>query len=136
VEKKKGKKKSKKIMKIKKFNESIRDKMTPKDVDELKYNLFLFAQDIEERMENDDEVTVGDVNKIYDYIKEYTGINDPMEMINFLIEKKFITPNKILILIKESGYGRNTLQPFDYYDESEIADYNTVEELIDLLKRI
>jgi hypothetical protein len=123
-------------MKIKKFNESIRDKMTPKDVDELKYNLFLFAQDIEERMENDDEVTVGDVNKIYDYIKEYTGINDPMEMINFLIEKKFITPNKILILIKESGYGRNTLQPFDYYDESEIADYNTVEELIDLLKRI
>ena len=92
-------------MKVKKFNESIRDKMVGKDVDPALYDI---VTEIEEKIENDEEIVLSDVWKIFEFIKKYTGITDPMELINFFIEKNYITPGQLLSLVIESTYARNS----------------------------
>jgi len=118
-------------MMIKRFNEyineSIRDKMTPKVLDENELKVFNFIQEMEEKEEED--YTGEDITKIYNFIKEIKGEEDK-DLLNILIDSGYITPSKILFLIKTSLYNSNKQDPWHYYeDKLEEVDEDNITDL-------
>ena len=121
-------------MKIKRFNESIRDKMVGKDLDEVQLKIYDFIKEMEDKEE--DEFNGEDISKIFDLIRTVKGVSD-MELINLLVDTEYITPGRILYLIQSSLFSSNKQDPWHYYEpKNEEVDEDEIDDLLNLLKKL
>ena len=121
-------------MRIKKFNESIRDQMKGKELDEIKLKTYDFIQEMEDKIEDGEELNGEDLTKIFDFIKNVKGASD-RELINILIDTQYITPSRILFLIQSSLYNSNKQDAWHYYEPKvEEVDDEDILVLLNVLK--
>jgi len=125
-------------MRIKRFNESIsesiRDKMTPKNLNEIQLMIYNFIEEMEEKDEED--YTGEDITKIFDLIRNVKGVDD-IELIKLLIDSEYITAEQILWLIQASLYNSNKQDPWHYYEaDKEEVDEDNISDLLDVLKNL
>jgi len=119
---------------IKKFNESLRDKMVGKELNGVQLKIYNFITDIKEKEE--DEFNGEDISKIFELIREVKGVSD-MELIGVLVDAEYITPSRILYMIQESLYSNNKQDPWHYYEpKDEEVSEDDIDDLLDVLKKL
>jgi len=92
------------------YNESLRDKMTPKSDEEVINAIDSFIKSTEERMDNGEDFIYDDALEIVEYVKQIKKIST-IELVHLLIDEMDATPEEKLdwvFGIPEDTYGDET----------------------------
>jgi len=110
---------------LKSYNESLRDKMTPKSEKEVLGAVDSFIKNTEEQMDNGEDFTYDDALEIIEYIKQIKKI-DTNELVHLIVDEidSPIEDKLSWILgVTEDTYG---------YDD---FDPNTIQLLLDIMRK-